>query len=84
MLMLVIPMVVVVKRNENKIDVAVTDRVKNDENMLIFEGEGFNCATNETHGDGSWSNVAAQKDWILDQILPERRTGGQDKFANCS
>jgi len=52
----------------------------------VLEGEGFNCATNETHGDGSWSNVAAQKDWILDQLLPERRTeeirllGGSEDF----
>ena len=26
-----------------------------------LKGEGFNCETNETSGDGSWSNVATQK-----------------------
>jgi len=52
----------------------------------VLEGEGFNCETNETSGDGSWSNVATQKDWILDQLVPERRTeeirllGGSEDF----
>ena len=63
-------------------DVAVTGRAKNYAQIIIeisilLQGEGFNCETNETSGDGSWSNVAAQKDWILDQLVPERRTGLQ-------
>ena len=63
-------------------DVAVTGRAKNYAQIIIeisilLQGEGFNCETNETSGDGSWSNVAAQKDWILNQLVPERRTGLQ-------
>ena len=58
-------------------DLAVTGGVKiiMTEISILIQGEGFNCETNETSGDGSWSNVAAQKDWILDQLDPERRTG---------
>ena len=61
-------------------DVAATSGVKSyvkimTEISILLQGEGFNCETNETSGDGSWSNVAAQKDWILDQLVPERRAG---------
>ena len=28
---------------------------------LIFQGEGFNCRTNRTNGDGSWSRYSVAK-----------------------
>ena len=70
-LIMMFVMVMVVFRNKNEID----DVGMAEESIILSQGEGFNCETNETSGDGSWSNVAAQKDWILDQLVPERRTG---------
>ena len=35
-----------------------------------FQGEGFNCRTNKTSGDGEWSNVAAQRKWIENRLIP--------------
>ena len=49
----------------------------------IPQGEGYNCQTNETSGDGSWSNVASQRDWILDQMQPEKRTGSSEVEDIC-
>ena len=49
----------------------------------IRQGEGYNCQTNETSGDGSWSNVASQRDWILDQMQPEKRTGASELEDIC-
>ena len=34
----------------------------------FFQGEGYNCRTNTSSGDGSWSNVVSQRDWILGHI----------------
>lgn len=33
-----------------------------------IKGEGYNCRTNTSNGDGSWSNVVSQRDWILGHI----------------
>ena len=35
-----------------------------------FQGEGFDCRTNKTAGDGEWSNVAAQRKWIENRLIP--------------
>ena len=35
---------------------------------ILFQGEGFDCATNRSDGDGEWSNVAFQHRWIMNQI----------------
>ena len=32
------------------------------------QGEGYNCLTNRTSGDGLWSNVVSQRDWVLGHI----------------
>ena len=42
-------------------------------NMTLWEnlqpqGDGYNCRTNLTSGDGSWSNVVSQKEWVLGHI----------------
>ena len=35
---------------------------------ILPQGEGFDCVTNKTSGDGEWSNVAKQHRWILNQL----------------
>ena len=35
-----------------------------------FQGEGFDCRTNKTAGDGEWSNVAVQRRWIQRRLVP--------------
>ena len=37
---------------------------------VMFQGEGFDCRTNKTFGDGEWSNVAAQRNWIENRLIP--------------
>ena len=34
------------------------------------QGEGFDCWTNKTEGDGEWSNVAVQRQWIQRRLIP--------------
>ena len=38
--------------------------------LFIFspKGEGYNCRTNRSSGDGLWSNVVSQRDWVLGHI----------------
>ena len=36
--------------------------------LVILQGDGYNCERNEFGGDGSWSNVVAQRDWVLGRI----------------
>ena len=36
--------------------------------VVISQGEGYDCETNEFGGDGSWSNVVAQREWVLGHI----------------
>ena len=38
------------------------------ENFKSIQGNGYDCATNLTNGDGSWSNVVSQREWVLDHI----------------
>ena len=44
-----------------------------------LKGEGYNCRTDRTSGDGSWSNVAAQRNWILKQLVPGGAKGTLSK-----
>ena len=39
-----------------------------DENFTSTQGDGYDCATNLTSGDGSWSNVVTQREWVLGHI----------------
>ena len=44
---------------------------QDDKRMLFIispKGEGFNCRTNRSSGDGLWSNVVSQRDWVLEHI----------------
>ena len=41
----------------------------------VLKGEGYNCRDNQTTGDGLWSNVAAQREWILRQLQPQNGNG---------
>jgi len=36
----------------------------------VLKGEGFDCRTNKTNGDGEWSNVAEQRKWIENILIP--------------
>jgi len=36
----------------------------------VLKGEGFDCRTNKTAGDGEWSNVAVQRRWIQRRLVP--------------
>jgi len=36
----------------------------------VLKGEGFDCRTNKTAGDGEWSNVAVQRQWIERRLVP--------------
>ena len=38
------------------------------ENFKSTQGNGYDCATNLTNGDGSWSNVVSQREWVLGHI----------------
>ena len=38
------------------------------ENFVSTQGDGYDCATNLTSGDGSWSNVVSQREWVLGHI----------------
>ena len=35
---------------------------------ILLKGEGYNCRTNTSSGDGSWSNVVSQRNWVLGHI----------------
>ena len=47
---------------------------------MDVQGEGFDCRTNKINGDGEWSNVAAQKQWIENRLLPGAGKGAQRSF----
>merc|ERR1719192_2518565 len=34
----------------------------------VLNGEGYDCETNTFNGDGRWSNVVSQRDWVLGHI----------------
>merc|ERR1719430_647795 len=34
----------------------------------VLKGEGYDCRTNRTNGDGQWSSVAEQRKWIWMQL----------------
>ena len=36
--------------------------------IISPKGEGYNCRTNRSSGDGLWSNVVSQRDWVLGHI----------------
>ena len=36
----------------------------------VLKGEGYDCSTNTTNGDGQWSSVATQRKWIWRQLHP--------------
>ena len=36
--------------------------------ILPIQGDGYDCRTNQTSGDGSWSNVVSQREWVLGHI----------------
>ena len=38
--------------------------------LINSQGEGFDCRTNKINGDGEWSNVAAQRKWIENRLIP--------------
>ena len=40
----------------------------------VLKGEGYDCRTNTTNGDGQWSSVAVQRTWVFNQIYG-RATG---------
>jgi len=44
----------------------------------VLKGEGYNCRRNEFNGDGLWSNVASQRNWILRQLQPQGSRGPGD------
>ena len=35
---------------------------------MTIQGDGYDCRTNQTSGDGSWSNVVSQREWVLGHI----------------
>ena len=35
----------------------------------MFQGEGYDCGRDSFNGDGLWSNVAGQREWIESQLL---------------
>ena len=35
----------------------------------MFQGEGYDCARDSFNGDGLWSNVAGQREWVESQLL---------------
>ena len=50
-----------------------------------IQGEGYNCRTNKTNGDGEWSNVAVQRRWIERRLVPGAGKGAYFayKFHSC-
>ena len=61
--------------------------IRNDSNISLpmwwwlgVQGEGFDCRTNKINGDGEWSNVAAQKQWIENRLIPGAGKGGQRTY----
>ena len=34
----------------------------------VLKGEGCDCRTNTTNGDGQWSSVAVQRTWVFNQL----------------
>lgn len=51
--------------------------------VIFFQGEGFDCSTNKSGGDGEWSNVAFQKRWILNQLSLGGNKGAILDDINC-
>ena len=49
------------------------------------QGEGYDCRTNKTNGDGEWSNVAVQRRWIERRLVPGAGKGAYFayKFHSC-
>ena len=35
---------------------------------ISSQGGGYNCENNRSNGDGRWSNVVSQRDWVLGHI----------------
>ena len=35
----------------------------------MFQGEGYDCGRDSFNGDGLWSNVAGQREWVESQML---------------
>ena len=35
----------------------------------MFQGEGYDCAKDTFNGDGLWSNVAGQREWVESQMM---------------
>ena len=48
----------------------------------MFQGEGYDCARDSFNGDGLWSNVAGQREWVESQML-EGLTLGLNPLLSC-
>ena len=48
----------------------------------MFQGEGYDCARDSFNGDGLWSNVAGQREWVQSQML-EGLTLGLNSLLSC-
>ena len=35
----------------------------------MFQGEGYDCAKDTFNGNGLWSNVAGQREWVESQMM---------------
>ena len=35
----------------------------------MFQGEGYDCGRDSFNGDGLWSKVAGQREWVESQLL---------------
>ena len=47
----------------------------------MFQGEGYDCAKDTFNGDGLWSNVAGQREWVESQMM-EGLTLGLNPLLN--
>ena len=36
---------------------------------MYHQGEGYDCGRDSFNGDGLWSNVAGQREWVESQML---------------
>ena len=39
------------------------------ESRMYHQGEGYDCGRDSFNGDGLWSNVAGQREWVESQML---------------
>ena len=49
--------------------------------LINSQGEGFDCRTNKINGDGEWSNVAAQRKWIENRLIPGAGKGPKNSMT---